>query len=111
MKIKLLNGAKADIRDIHKYITTRDSKEAANTVVLAMKELINNLKHLPDRGSPVKELETVGIQEYRQLYYKPYRIIYSVEDDIVYIFAVIDGRRDLQAILTEIILKRYSLNT
>lgn len=30
------------------------------------------------------------------MYYKPYRIIYQIVDDKVYIHAVLDGRRELQ---------------
>lgn len=62
MKIRILNSAKADMREIQRYITARDSKEAANKVIFEIQKLVNGLKELPDRGSPVRELEAVAFR-------------------------------------------------
>ena len=46
-----------------------------------------------------KELLTLGIREYRQIFFKPYRIIYRVMEKNVYVLLIVDGRRDMQSLL------------
>jgi toxin ParE1/3/4 len=58
----------------------------------------------PDRGSFPKELSALGIREYRQVFYKPYRIIYSVSRKRVYIYPIADGRCDFQTLLARRLL-------
>jgi toxin ParE1/3/4 len=98
MKIKVMKGAIADMRDIHYYIAHDNTKDVADAVILKIKGLISSLKELPNRGNYVKELSSIGSKQYRELHYKPYRIVYSVENDI-FVHAVIDGRRDVYSAL------------
>ncbi len=53
----------------------------------------------PERGSHPKELLALGIREYRQAFFKPYRVIYRVVGERVYVYLIVDGRRDMQALL------------
>ena len=46
-----------------------------------------------------KELRPLGISEYREAHYKPYRIIYRIMNRTVVIYCVVDGRRDMQSLL------------
>ena len=41
----------------------------------------------------------LGIREYRQTFFKPYRVIYRIIDRRVYVFLIANGRRDMQALL------------
>jgi len=41
----------------------------------------------------------LGIHEYREVFFKPYRIVYRVCADTVYIHLIADGRRDMQTLL------------
>jgi toxin ParE1/3/4 len=54
---------------------------------------------MPDRGAFVKELLVVGNKQYREVYFKPYRIIYRSNKKTVFIVLVADGRRDLKSLL------------
>ena len=54
----------------------------------------------PERGSYPKKLLALGIREYRQAHFKPYRIIYRVSGKQVIIYIIADGRRDMQTLLT-----------
>ena len=58
----------------------------------------------PEVGAYVKELESIGNREYRQVFFKPYRVIYRVAGRKVFIYIVADGRRDLQALLARRLL-------
>jgi len=49
-------------------------------------------------------LLALGIREYRQSLFKPYRVIYRVIGQRVYIYLIVDGRRDMQALLARRLL-------
>ena len=59
---------------------------------------------MPDRGSYPKELVSLGIKEFRQIFFKPYRVICRTECKDVLGLDIADGRRDLQSILTSRLL-------
>ena len=61
--------------------------------------MIESLSTRPERGSIPKELSALGIRDYRQRFYKPYRIIYRIIGKRVYIYLIADGRRDFQTLL------------
>ena len=46
----------------------------------------------------------LGIKEYRQTFFKPYRVIYRIERRRVYVYLIIDGRRDMQSLLARRLL-------
>lgn len=59
---------------------------------------------MPLRGVNPRELAELGIREYRQVFFKPYRIIYRVVADRVYIYLIADGRRNMQSLLSRRLL-------
>jgi len=58
-----------------------------------------SLSELPERGVYPKELIALGIRDYREIFLKPYRIIYRIAKANVYIYLIADGRRDMQTLL------------
>jgi toxin ParE1/3/4 len=54
---------------------------------------------LPARGHVSPELLELGISEYRELHYKPYRIICRLMGTRVIACCVADGRHDRQSLL------------
>ncbi|WP_233582642.1 type II toxin-antitoxin system RelE/ParE family toxin [Candidimonas sp. SYP-B2681] len=65
---------------------------------------MDSLSKYPERGSYPKELVSLGIKEYRQTFFKPYRVIYRVTDTQVIIELIADGRRDMQSLLARRLL-------
>ena len=63
------------------------------------KGLFFSLSENPGRGAYPKELLAVGLREYREIFFKPYRIIYRVIAENVYVMVIADGRRDMQTLL------------
>lgn len=61
--------------------------------------MAERLAIFPDRGPHPKELQALGIREYRQTYFKPYRLIYRVIGKQVFIYLIADGRREMQSLL------------
>lgn len=102
--VLLTEGAEKDLESIHDYIAEFDCVANANYVLDQLMEVVESLSGFPERGSYPKELVSVGIKEYRQISFKPYRVIYRVAGNQVIIFLIADGRRDMQSVLARRLL-------
>jgi len=87
--------ANRDREEIYTYVAEHDAPGKAEDLLDRIEEVIT-LWTYPDRGSYPKEFSTLGIRDYRQKFYKPYRIIYRVIGKRVYIYLIADSRRDFQ---------------
>ena len=103
-QVLLTAGAEQDLEAIHDYICEFDRVANANCVLDELTEVVESLSKLPERGSYPKELVGLGIKEYRQTFFKPYRVIYRVTGSQVIIYLIADGRRDMQSILARRLL-------
>lgn len=103
-EVLLTRGAERDLESIVDYIATYDGVENANHVLDRLTEAIDGLHQVPDRGSFPRELLALGIQEYRQVFFKPYRVIYRVISAKAFIYLIADGRRDMQSLLARQLL-------
>ena len=103
--VYLISDAEEDIIDIYDYISISDSIEKAEYLFQKIKETCLSLSGLPNRGHIPPELERIGVVEYREIHFKPYRIIYQVVESNVYIHCILDGRRELQELLEKRIIR------
>ncbi len=103
-RVLLTEDAAQDLEELYDYIAEHDSLAAANHVLERIEKAITSLAKFPNRGKHPKELLSLGIHEYRETFFKPYRIIYRVIDDAVYIYLIADGRRDMQILLARRLL-------
>ncbi len=103
-EVLLTQGAEQDLESIHDYIAEFDGVANANHVLDRLMEVVEVLAQFPERGSYPKELVALGIKEYRQTAFKPYRVIYRVMGSRVVIYLIVDGRRDMQSILARRLL-------
>lgn len=103
-EVLLTDGAAQDLEAIHDYITEFDCVANANYVLDALMNAVESLSQLPERGSYPQELIRLGIKEYRQTFFKPYRMIYRVTGSRVIIYLIADGRRDIQSVLARRLL-------
>lgn len=85
--------------NLYDYIEFHDSPEKADYVLDKIENIFSSLANNPIRGTYPNELLAVGIREYREIYFKPYRIIYRMIEQQVYIMVIADGRRDMQTLL------------
>jgi toxin ParE1/3/4 len=99
-KVLLTRGAERDLESIYDYIAEHDSQKNADYVLDKLLEAVATLTTYPERGTHPKELIALGIREYRQVHFKPYRLIYRVTGKQVFIYIIADGRRDMQALLS-----------
>lgn len=99
-EVLLTEGAERDLEAIHGYIAELDSRNSADYVLNRLLETAETLATFPERGSFPKELLALGIRDYRQIFIKPYRVIYRAIGQRVYVYLIADGRRDMQPLLT-----------
>ncbi|VAW67074.1 Death on curing protein, Doc toxin [hydrothermal vent metagenome] len=104
-QVFLTDDAARDFEDLYDYIKSRDAPEKADYVLDKIKEAFSSLSENPARGTYPKELLAVGLREYREIYFKPYRIIYRVIAENVYVMVIADSRRDMQALLQRRLLQ------
>lgn len=97
--VLLTKGAEQDLESIHDYISEFDCLANAHYVLDELMAVVESLSKAPERGSYPKELVGIGNKEYRQTFFKPYRVIYRVIDRRVIIYLIADGRRDMQSVL------------
>tara|TARA_R110000868_G_scaffold107750_1_gene294661 strand:- start:1602 stop:1943 length:342 start_codon:yes stop_codon:yes gene_type:complete len=102
--VLLTKGAEQDLESIHDYISEFDCVANANYVLDELMEAVESLSKFPERGSYPKELVGLGIKEYRQIFFKPYRVIYRVTGSQVINYLIADGRRDMQSVLARRLL-------
>jgi toxin ParE1/3/4 len=104
-KVVVLSEAEKDILDIYQYILINDASDNANYVFEKIEEVCLNLEELPERGHIPPELDSIGVTTYREIHFKPYRIIYEIDRKMVFVHCVLDGRRDLQQLLERRLLR------
>jgi len=104
-KLKWTQNAKDDLLNIVSYIK-EDSPSIAKEVYQRLKTKAHSSNFFPLKGRIVPELQKEGINTFRELIDSPWRIIYRVGDDTVYIMAIFDSRQNLEEVLLQKLLKR-----
>lgn len=101
----LTADASRDLEEIYQYIARHDAPEKAEQVLSKIERTVKNLSKYPERGVCPKELLSLGIRDYREVFFKPYRLIYRVINGRVYVLLIADGRRDMQTLLQRRLLE------
>jgi toxin ParE1/3/4 len=104
-KVFVTDDAARDLEDLYDYIELHDAPGKADHVLEQIEKCFAGLSENPKRGACAKELPAIGLREYREIFFKPYRIIYRVMDENVYVLVIADGRRDMQALLQRRLLQ------
>ena len=103
--VALTAGAEGDLDGICAHIEQQRGPDAVEAWLDRFAEAVGSLETFPDRGSVPPELAALGIRDFRQKPFKPYRIIYRVIEKKVFILVVAHGRRDFQSLLQERLLR------
>ncbi len=104
-KVKWTSNAKEDLLNIVAYIK-QDNLNAARKVFERIKEKAQSSNFFPLKGRVVPELQKEGITLYRELIVNPWRIMYRIENDTVYIMAIFDSRQNVEELLFQKLLRR-----
>ena len=103
-KVLLTAGAERDLDALHDYIEHHDSKASANHVLDRLLKIAGDMATIPERGSHHRELLALGIHQYRQVFFKPYRLIYRIIHTEVVVYLIAEGRRNMQTLLSQRLL-------
>ena len=101
----LTDDAARDLDELYDYIALHDAPGKADHVLAQIDKAFSRLSEFPERGVYPKELSAIGVREYREIFFKPYRIIYRIMDKKVYILLITDGRRDMPSLLQRRLLE------
>lgn len=104
-EVLLTGDAQRDLEEIGDYIAAHDTPADADRVLDRIGKTLETLSRFPQRGTHPAELLALGIREYRQTFFKPYRMIYRVDGKRVYVYLIADGRRDMQSLLARRMLR------
>ncbi len=103
--VVLTQEVESDLLDLFDYIAKKDSVVNAYYVLDELEALIFSLQEQPERGHYPPELYEHGVKTYREVSFKPYRIIYEVLNKHVVVLACFDGRREMQLLLERRLLR------
>jgi len=104
-EVLLSKEVDADLIDLFEYIAKKDSVVSAFHVLDELEALIRSLAQQPERGHYPPELLEHGIKNFREVFFKPYRVIYEVMGRKVVVLGCFDGRRDMQSLLERRLLR------
>jgi toxin ParE1/3/4 len=104
-RVMMSDDATADLFDIYRHVAATASPRRATRVLEQIERAAHELEENPGRGHVPQELLAFGVTEFLEVDIKPYRLIYRVGKRRVYIHCVLDGRRDLERLLQERILR------
>jgi len=98
-QVFLTDDAARDLEELYEYIAEHDGPQKADYVLDRIESTISGLSELPECGAYPRELFSLGIREYREVFFKPYRLIYRIIGEAIYVYMIADGRRDMQRLL------------
>jgi len=104
-KIVFSPNAAQDLKEIYRYIINNDSFASGKAVYQNIKSSCLQLANFPNKEKIPPELARISVLRYHQIVWKPYRIIYKLSDETIYIMAILDGRRNLEELLTKRLLR------
>ncbi len=99
--VRLASVASDDVAQLLEYTIATAGLDAAAALDATLDAALESLATIADRGRLVPELQVRGVVGFRELIRAPYRTLYRVDARVVWVLAVVDGRRDLASLLRE----------
>ena len=96
--------AKIDLNELIEYIA-QDSIKIAIQKYEKIKEEAELLVLFPNQSRVIPELLKHNIIKFKELIISPWRLMYKIENNVVYVMAVINGRRNIEDILLQRLLR------
>ena len=96
--------AAADLAAVADYLAREDIGIALR-MIEELHARAAKLESFPFRGRVVPELQIQGIVHYREVFRHPWRILYRVAGNTVYVVTVCDARRNVEDVLLDRFLR------
>ncbi len=104
-EVRITEVAPNDLYVIYKYVAINDSPRKAEHLLNNIYKAMSSLETMPARGNHPSEMQRWGIFDFREVFFKPYRVIYEIRNKTVFIHAVLDGRRNCEDLLQRRLLE------
>lgn len=104
-KVNFVDSAEKDLLEIYTYVFENDSETNADYLKQNLQSKCLELEVFPFRGHSLLELVNFNTLDFLEIHFKTYRIIYQIRGKEVFIHCILDGRRDIQKILQERLLR------
>ena len=105
MKVVILDSAEQDLKELRRYVVKNFSQATWLKTYSKLKEGMRNLATFPLLGAVPPELETLNLNQYRQIISGMNRVIYEPRADAVYIYMIVDTRRNLETLLMQRLMR------
>ncbi len=103
--VNFTEPAEKDLIEIYTYVFENDGEMNADSLRQSLQSKCNELENFPSRGHILPELISFNTSDFLEIHFKAYRIIYQLQKREVFIYGVLDGRRDIKKILEERLLR------
>ncbi len=104
-QVNIIGDAENDLFEIYAYILEHDSIKSAEYVLSEIEKVCVSLEHMSQRGHVPPELSRISVVQFLEVHFKPYRVIYEIEGNKVFVHCILDGRRDLYDMLAKRLLR------
>lgn len=101
-KVIWANVAEKDLKNLIEYVAEESPQNALKRLT-EIRQNASGLYTLPERGRVAPELEDQGIPLYRERIIAPWRLIFRISGQEIFVLSVIDSRRNVE----DILLKRF----
>jgi toxin ParE1/3/4 len=102
--IVITKSAAIDLLAIYNYVA-EESNSKALKIIQKLESRISKLVTFPEQERVAPELENFNILIYREIVEYPWRIFYKIELSTVLIIAILDGRRNIEDLLMQRLLR------
>ncbi len=100
----ILNGAKADFREIRKYVKKRFGDSVWLEVNQEFKYTIRHIAANPVMGTHIEELAGLGFDNFRKTLERQTRVIYEFDCKQLIVHMFVHTKKDFQTHLTDRLL-------
>jgi toxin ParE1/3/4 len=100
-KVKVLDYAKIDYREIRKWVRMKFGESVWTEVDADFKKILTQIGEMPFAGLMADEVSELGLTDYRQRLVGQTRVIYQVKEHEVYVHMFVDTSRDFSTMLNQ----------
>jgi toxin ParE1/3/4 len=97
--VRFTKAARQDLEEIYNWIAEHDAPAKAEYVLGRLSAATEKMTAMPGAGSRPLELPPGMKADCRQIFFKPYRVIYQITRTEIVIHLIADGRQNLQSLL------------
>ena len=103
--VRITESALGDLDAIRSFMAAQRGEDSAEEWMNGFDEVINSLELFPERGAVPPPLVDLGIVTFRQIPMLPYRVLYEVIGNQVFVALIVHTKRDFQSLLQERLLR------